>query len=138
MIIILTGVRCYLFAVLICISLEFVMLSIFSCASWPSVCLLWINVCLDLLPISWLVCLFFKYWTARGSCLYNFKINPLSVTSLANTFFHSVACLFVLFNDFLCFAEAFKLIKSHLFIFVFILPMFFSKSFIVSVLHFDI
>ena len=28
-------------------------LSIFSCASWPSVCLLWRNVCLDLLPTFW-------------------------------------------------------------------------------------
>ena len=27
------------------------MLSIFSCVSWPSVFLLWINVCLGLLPI---------------------------------------------------------------------------------------
>ena len=33
------------------ISLLLVMLSIFSCASWPSVCLLWRNVYLDLLPI---------------------------------------------------------------------------------------
>ena len=28
------------------------MLRIFSCASWPSVCLLWINVYLDILPIK--------------------------------------------------------------------------------------
>ena len=38
------------------------MLSIFSCASWPSVCLLWWNVYLCLLPIFWLGCLFFWYW----------------------------------------------------------------------------
>ena len=36
----LTDMRCYLIVVLICISL-LVMLTIFSCASWPSVCLLW-------------------------------------------------------------------------------------------------
>ena len=30
------------------------MLSIFSCASWPSVCLLCRNVCLGFLPIFWL------------------------------------------------------------------------------------
>ena len=35
------------------------MLSIFSCVFWPSVCPLWRNVCLDLLPIFWLGCLFF-------------------------------------------------------------------------------
>ena len=33
------------------------MLSIFSCAFWPSVCLLWRNVYLDLLPVfDWVVC----------------------------------------------------------------------------------
>ena len=34
------------------------MLSIFSCACWPTVCLLWRNVCLGLLPSFWLGCLF--------------------------------------------------------------------------------
>ena len=53
---ILTSVRWYLIVVLICISL-IVMLSIFSC--WSSVCLLWRNVYLGLLPIFWLGCLFF-------------------------------------------------------------------------------
>ena len=47
---ILIGVTWYLIVVLICVSL-IVMLSIFSCALWPSVCLLWRNVYLDLLPI---------------------------------------------------------------------------------------
>ena len=35
------------------------MLSIFSCVCWPSVCLLWRNVCLGLLPIFCLGCLVF-------------------------------------------------------------------------------
>ena len=47
-----------LFVVLICIFL-IVMLSIFPCTFWPSVYLLWRNVCLDLLPIFWLGCLDF-------------------------------------------------------------------------------
>ena len=45
-----TSVRCYFIIVLICTSL-IVMLSIFSCTSWPSVCLLWRSVYLGLLPI---------------------------------------------------------------------------------------
>ena len=53
MIAILTGVRFYLTAVLICISLMIRhMLSIFSYACWPSACLLWKNISLGLLPIS--------------------------------------------------------------------------------------
>ena len=38
------------------------MLSIFSCASWPSVCLLWRNVYLGLLPIFGFGGLFFWHW----------------------------------------------------------------------------
>ena len=39
-----------------------VMLSIFSCTCWPSVCLLWKNVYSGLRPIFKLACLFFWYW----------------------------------------------------------------------------
>ena len=45
------------------------------------------------------------------------EINPLSVTSFANIFSHSVGFLFVLFR--VSFAVHKLLIKSHLFIFVF-------------------
>ena len=38
------------------------MLSILSCVYQPSVCLLWRNVCLGLLPIFWLGCLLFLCW----------------------------------------------------------------------------
>ena len=38
------------------------MLSIFSCACWPSLCLLWRNVSLGLLPIFPLDCLFVCSW----------------------------------------------------------------------------
>ena len=46
------------------------MLSIFSCAFWPSVCLLCRIGYLDLLPIFWLGCLFFWYWAAWAVCIF--------------------------------------------------------------------
>ena len=52
------------------------MLSIFSCAFWPSVCLPWRNVYLDLLPIFWLGCLGFLILSCM-SCLYILEINLL-------------------------------------------------------------
>uniref|UniRef100_A0A8D0QXI3 Uncharacterized protein n=1 Tax=Sus scrofa TaxID=9823 RepID=A0A8D0QXI3_PIG len=77
-------------------------------------------------------------------------MNPLSVDSLAKSFSHSVGCLFVLFR--VSFAVQKRLIRSHLFMFVFIVhtlrgrsekmllsfmservwPMFSSESLIVS------
>ena len=86
------------------------------------------------------------------SCLYILEINPLSVTYFVNVFSHSVGCLFILYM--VSFAIQTLLIWSHLFLFLFslllevdqkrncchlskgVLPMFFSKSFIVSSLTF--
>ena len=79
-------------------------------------------------------------------------MTPLSVVSFTNIFSHSVGCLFVLFRVSFAVQKLLSLIKSHLFIFVFIVitlgggsekmllwfmsesvwPMFSSKSFIVS------
>ena len=87
------------------------MLSIFSCASRPPVCLLWRNVYLGLLPIFRLGCM---------SCLYILEIKPLSIASFANIFSHSVGCLFVLFMASFTVPKLVSLIRSHLFIFVFI------------------
>ena len=131
------------------------MLSIFSCASWPSVCLLWRNVYLGLLPIFYVVVWVFLILSCM-SCLCILEINPLSVASFANIFSQSVSCLFALFMVSFALPKILSLIRSHLFIFVFIsitlgdrskkillqfmskgvLPMFSSGSFIVSYLTF--
>ena len=91
-------------------------------------------------------------------------INPLSVDSFAKIFSHSVGCLFILFRVSFAVQKCVSLIRSHLFVFVFIvntlrggsekmlllfmsesvLPMFSSKSFIASglisrsLIHFEL
>ena len=54
------------------------------------------------------------------SCLYILEINPLSVSSFANIFSHSVDCLFLLCMVSFAVQKLVTLIRSHLFIFVFI------------------
>ena len=61
------------------------MSNIFSCACWPSVYLLWNNVCSDALPIFWLGCLFFLLLSCV-SFLCIMEINPLSDKWLVNIF----------------------------------------------------
>jgi len=90
------------------------------------------------------------------SCLYILEINPLSVALFANIVSHSVSCLFILFMVSFAVQNLLSLIRSHLFIFVFIfitlgggskklllrfmsksvLSIFSSKSFIMSGLTF--
>ena len=99
--------------------------------------------------------LFWKILSCMG-CLDILEISPLSVASFANIFSHSDGCLFILFVVSSAVPKLLSLIRSHLFIFVFIfitlergsnkillwfmlksvLPMFFSKNFIVSGLIF--
>ena len=84
-------------------------------------------------------------------CLYILEINPLSLSWVANIFSHCVGCLFILCMVSFAMLKLLSLIRSHLFIFVFIsitlvngpqkgllqfmsksvLPMFSSRSFII-------
>ena len=54
------------------------------------------------------------------SCLYILEFNLLSVASFENTFFHSEGCCFISFMDSFAMQKLLHLIRSHLFIFLFI------------------
>ena len=54
------------------------------------------------------------------SCLYILEINSLSIASFVNILSHSVGCLFLLFMVSFAIKRLLSLIRSHLFIFVFI------------------
>ena len=130
------------------------MLSIFSCVYLSSVFFLGGKCLFRSLLIFLLGYLFFLI-LSRMSCLYIFENNPLSVLLFTIIFSHSEGCLLIFFIVSFSVKKAFK---SHLFIFVFIsnnlirdrskkislqvtsksvLPMFSSKSFIVSSLTYS-
>ena len=94
-------------------------ISIFSCVCWPSVCLLGRKVCLDFLLIffDWVVLFLILICM---SCFCILEINPLSVASFANIFSQSISSLFILFLVFFAVQKLLSVIRSHLFIFVFI------------------
>ena len=90
------------------------MLSIFSCVDWPSVCLLGkMSVQFLCSCFNWVVCLLML------NCLFDLDINPL-VISFANTFSHSVGCLFIFLRIYFTVQKLLGLIRSHLYIFAFI------------------
>ena len=91
------------------------MLSIFSCAFWPSVCLVWRNVYFRS-SVHFSIGLF----CCCMNYLYNLAIKPLLVSSFANIFSNSVGCLFVSFMVSFGIPRLVSLIRSHLFIFIFI------------------
>ena len=103
-----------------------------------------------------LIGLFILLELSYRSCLYIFEINSSSIVLFAIIFSHSVSCLFILLIVSFVVQKLLILIRSHLFVFAFIpnilgggsqrillcfmsesvLPMFSSRSFIVSVLMF--
>ena len=126
------------------------MLSIFSCAYWPSVCLLWRNVYLDTLS-------FFCFLFSCLDCFFDIKLYELFVYSGNYSIVGSIICKcflpfcklsFHFVYGFLYCTKFLSLIRFRLFIFIFItlgggskkklaviyvsfLPMLSSKSFIV-------
>ena len=131
------------------------MLSIFSLACWPYVCLLW-KKCLFRSSATFLIGLFvFWYWVAWTVCIF-WIWTPCQSHCLQNIFSQSTGCLFILFIISFTVQKLLSLIRSHLFIFAFIsialgdwakkvllqcmsgnvLPMFSAKSFMVSCLLF--
>ena len=100
------------------------MLSIFSCAYWPSLYLLWRNVYSGLLSIFQLDCWGFFLLLSCINSLHILEIKPLSVASFETIFSQSVGCLFVfLFLVSFAVQKLVSLIRSQWFTFIlFLLP----------------
>ena len=79
---------------------------------------------------------FFTSWATREaqsciSCLYILEINPLLVVPFVKNFSYFVCCLFILFMVSFAVPKLLNLIKSHLFIFVFIFITWFIFKYLI-------
>ena len=78
----------------------------------------WRNVYLGLFrPIFWVVCFLIL---SCLSCFYIFEITPLSAVSFEIIFSYSEGCLFILFMVSFAVQKLLSLIRSHLFLFLFL------------------